>query len=338
MSATLPSVMFVDDDSTLLESVRQTLHNARERYAFDFVNDPEEAIALFCDQPRQIVVSDLHMPAMSGIDMVAAMMKRPLADQSRFLFLSGAGDFDTALRAINELHVYRFLKKPVIRDRLLEAIDEALEDLVSEAAIGGRHAAAALETINAAVLVVSLDAKLLFCNPAGRRLLDRPGGLTLSQTGVCRAPRVAETQSLQAMIRDTATDPEDRVRWLTIKADEWGRDVNLVAIPREDDMADQSVILMSTEADSPSALSQEAVQELFGLSPAEASIALAISRGDRIEYAALSSGVTVSSARTYLKRVFLKTGVSRQSDLVKKILMSPAALVKPAEEKASAAR
>ena len=66
------------------------------------------------------------------------------------------------------------------------------------------------------------------------------------------------------------------------------------------------------------------VRRLFGLTESESRLASAIASGDSIDGAAESMGVTVSTARTYLKQVFAKTGTSRQGDLVRMVLTSPA--------------
>ena len=49
----------------------------------------------------------------------------------------------------------------------------------------------------------------------------------------------------------------------------------------------------------------------------------ALALGDRLEAAAGRCGVTVSTARTYLKQVFAKTETSRQSELIRLVLTSP---------------
>jgi DNA-binding CsgD family transcriptional regulator len=55
---------------------------------------------------------------------------------------------------------------------------------------------------------------------------------------------------------------------------------------------------------------------LFDLSPAEARLASAIAAGKSLNQAAFAAGITVSSARTYLARIFAKTGARQQSQLV----------------------
>jgi DNA-binding CsgD family transcriptional regulator len=68
------------------------------------------------------------------------------------------------------------------------------------------------------------------------------------------------------------------------------------------------------------------ISELFGLTPAEAKLALLLSNGTTIPDAAQQLGITEISARTNLKRIFAKTGISRQVDLVRLILRSVAIL------------
>jgi len=64
------------------------------------------------------------------------------------------------------------------------------------------------------------------------------------------------------------------------------------------------------------------LSQLFGLAPSEAILAILLSEGVTLREAAQQLGITENSARTYSKRVFLKTGVRRQADLVRVILRS----------------
>ncbi|CAH0991192.1 hypothetical protein SIN8267_01294 [Sinobacterium norvegicum] len=68
------------------------------------------------------------------------------------------------------------------------------------------------------------------------------------------------------------------------------------------------------------------VAKLFGLTLAEASLAILLSDGMTISEAAISLALTENSARTVSKRIFAKTGTRRQAELVKLILNSVAIL------------
>jgi DNA-binding CsgD family transcriptional regulator len=61
---------------------------------------------------------------------------------------------------------------------------------------------------------------------------------------------------------------------------------------------------------------------MFGLTASESRLAAALALGLTLEAAADSEGWTHSSAKTYLKSVFSKLGVSRQADLVRLILQN----------------
>lgn len=66
----------------------------------------------------------------------------------------------------------------------------------------------------------------------------------------------------------------------------------------------------------------EAIAELFGLSPSEASVAALLLQGLSLAEAAARLGLSLPTVRTYLKRIFSKTGVNRQAELVRTLLTS----------------
>ena len=74
-------------------------------------------------------------------------------------------------------------------------------------------------------------------------------------------------------------------------------------------------------------LAQEGfIAQLFGLTPTEAFLATLLANGFTLAEAAAKLGVTENTIRGYAKKIFAKTGVSRQADLVRLILKSVALL------------
>lgn len=69
------------------------------------------------------------------------------------------------------------------------------------------------------------------------------------------------------------------------------------------------------------------ISTLFHLSRAEARLALLLSTGSNVDEIAKTLGITNHSVRTYCKRIFAKTGVKRQAELVKLVLDSVAVMV-----------
>ena len=74
-------------------------------------------------------------------------------------------------------------------------------------------------------------------------------------------------------------------------------------------------------------ITQEGLQQQYGLTPAESRLALAIVNGGDLDSAVESLSISKHTARNQLKTIFQKTGVNKQTELIKKILTSPEALV-----------
>lgn len=120
-----PRLLCVDDEPSILESIKLSL---RKRYVITTATSGAEALALFEGSetsPFDVVVSDMRMPGMTGAQLLTAL-RQAYPDTPRLL-LSGQSDFDSALEAVNEAKIFRFLTKPCPREVLVEAIDEALE-------------------------------------------------------------------------------------------------------------------------------------------------------------------------------------------------------------------
>lgn len=66
----------------------------------------------------------------------------------------------------------------------------------------------------------------------------------------------------------------------------------------------------------------EIVSTLFGLTPTESRLTVMLADGCSLQQIAVELGITEQTARTYSKRIFSKTGASRQSDLVRLVLTS----------------
>jgi DNA-binding CsgD family transcriptional regulator len=65
---------------------------------------------------------------------------------------------------------------------------------------------------------------------------------------------------------------------------------------------------------------------LYGLTPAESRLAAKIAEGRSLEQAAVMLNITTETARSYIKRILSKTGVKRQAELVRLLLLGPAYL------------
>jgi two-component system probable response regulator PhcQ len=125
VAAVSHSILIVDDEPAIVAALRRTLRG--HGYNIIGVTDPREALAILDREKVDIVISDIDMPEMSGLDLVARI--RETHPEIVRILLTGRGTLDGALRAINDGEVLRFLTKPWDDDELRTTIEHALARL-----------------------------------------------------------------------------------------------------------------------------------------------------------------------------------------------------------------
>ena len=101
-------VLIVDDDENLLATCRTTL---RKQFALETALGAEAALdAIEHDEPYAVIVSDMRMPGVDGLQLLQTVQART-PDTVRMM-LTGNADLDTAIRAVNDGNVFRFVAKP----------------------------------------------------------------------------------------------------------------------------------------------------------------------------------------------------------------------------------
>ena len=114
-------VLCVDDDASILASYTRVL---RKQFEIDGALGGEEALRrLEGGPPYAVVVSDMRMPGMDGAQLLAEFQKR--APDTVRIMLTGQADVSSAIRAVNEGRVFRFLTKPCPPDTLSPVLDAA---------------------------------------------------------------------------------------------------------------------------------------------------------------------------------------------------------------------
>lgn len=117
-------VMVVDDDG----DIRASLRKALEREGHTVTEEPDGASALrhFTGDPVDLVISDVYMPDMDGIDFL--MRVREVFPEARTILISGGGQLkkESVLGAASRLGADRVLEKPFEMDDLLGAVEAVL--------------------------------------------------------------------------------------------------------------------------------------------------------------------------------------------------------------------
>ncbi len=124
-----PHILFVDDDPKTGELMQRFCADARINC--DIYQQPIAALAAFKKNADiDLIVSDLQMPDMNGIELLTEIRK--LDTNIPFIILTGYANVDSAIEALR-LGASDFLKKPFDMDELLLLINKTLEHRALEA-------------------------------------------------------------------------------------------------------------------------------------------------------------------------------------------------------------
>ena len=118
-----PKVLFVDDEPEILQSIKLSL---RKVFQVVTATSGREGLQAIQEQgPFSVVVSDMRMPVMNGARFLSAV--QDVAPESVRMLLTGETDLDSAVMAVNNGAIFRFLKKPCDKEDLIAALDAAVE-------------------------------------------------------------------------------------------------------------------------------------------------------------------------------------------------------------------
>lgn len=128
ITASKPRVLFVDDEPAVLESLRRSV---RREFSVDVAIDADHGLdCLRRSGPYCIVVSDMRMPGMDGVEFLATV--RTISPESVRVMLTGCDDMEVAARAVNDGCIFKFLSKPVPTDALLACLRNCLAHYLAE--------------------------------------------------------------------------------------------------------------------------------------------------------------------------------------------------------------
>jgi CheY-like chemotaxis protein len=131
-------LLLVDDEPEILASLRRSLRG--EGYELVTTTSPREALEVLAKGGIDLLLSDIDMPEMDGLELIARA--RRLQPHVARLLLTGDASLRSAVAAINEGEVHRYLLKPWDRKELCATIAQALArlDELRSVAIADRRA------------------------------------------------------------------------------------------------------------------------------------------------------------------------------------------------------
>jgi DNA-binding CsgD family transcriptional regulator len=210
---------------------------------------------------------------------------------------------------------------PVLRGALRNLI--ALERERFNALVAGE----AVRRLRFGWFTLDADGHVLDADAQGDQVLSNSTILRRNAGGRLVVQPAKLGREVMAAIRAVAADPRSRPRAITLSRDPW-LDMLLAPArgPAISAQPSPAVIAYVHGDRSPSTDRCEQLAQLFALTPSEARLALALSRGMTIAEAAVEFGLTLETARNYSKKIYSKTGARGQPDLVRFVMRSVLAI------------
>lgn len=209
--------------------------------------------------------------------------------------------------------------------RLLPHLARALrlhQELV-HARTGAGTMDAVLARFPGGVILLDGHGRVIAMNPAAEHLLAGGDGLTVRH-GRLGAWSAADAASLAALIRAAAAaNGTDGAMAVTRRSGERPLLVRIDPLPSGaglDPSGRAAAIVLVTDPEDRAVPPAALLCRWFGVTSAEARVALRIAQGKDVPEVARELGIEPETARTQLKRVFVKTRTHRQADLVRLVL------------------
>lgn len=122
----MANILIVDDDASLLRTVRMVLE--RQGHSVAEASDGKSALRQFQETPFDLVVSDIYMPEMDGVEFLIRLHEE--FPKAKIIAMSGGGRLpkDKALRTMATLGAVDILEKPFPPRELEERVRKTLDE------------------------------------------------------------------------------------------------------------------------------------------------------------------------------------------------------------------
>lgn len=120
----MAAILIVDDEPNIINSITHILQD-EDHTVFSAANG-EDAMALLKKHNPELVILDVWLPDLDGIDLLGRMKK--VKPDTAAIMISGHGSIDIAVRS-TRMGAFDFLEKPPSLDRLVTSVNNALEQV-----------------------------------------------------------------------------------------------------------------------------------------------------------------------------------------------------------------
>ncbi len=117
------NILLVDDDYDVISGYQR---NLRKDFKIKIASSAYEALDVIKESPQfAVVISDYAMPKMNGIELL--QMVRKVSPETVRIIITGYANLETAIEAVNQGNIFRFLTKPVSPDDLKKVLNDSCE-------------------------------------------------------------------------------------------------------------------------------------------------------------------------------------------------------------------
>lgn len=256
--AEIAKILIVDDERGIREGCRRIL--SAEGYAVDTAENGSEGLVLLQQNSYDLMLVDLMMPVMGGLDMMDAIQQRQL--DILMIVITGYATIETAVAAMKH-GAYDYIPKPFSPDQLLAVVNRGLErqrlrqqtrqlmeerdrrllEIVNEKS----RLRTIVNSMADGVLVINRERQLVLWNPAAIKMLSMPGhpehgehiNQMISQQHLIQlidqaiAPNASKYTTISEEIELTEPTPHTLMANVSVVRDEKGEQLGVVAILRD---------------------------------------------------------------------------------------------------------
>ena len=168
----MAKLLIIDDEKSIRRTLREILEY--EKYEVDEAADGMEGIALIQKNKYEVVLCDIKMPKMDGIEVLDKIMQ--ISSDTPVVIISGHGNIETAVEAVKK-GAFDFIAKPLDLNRLLVTIRNAMDKstLVTETKVLKKKVNKTFDMIGASKPILLIQEMIERVAPTDARVLITGG-------------------------------------------------------------------------------------------------------------------------------------------------------------------
>ncbi len=314
-------ILVVDDDRTTATVIQLQLQNLGYQVPA-LATSATEAIDCAREHVPDLILMDIQLGEdKDGID-AANTIQQELAIP--VIYVTAHADQQTFQRAKNSQPL-GYINKPLRENDLRTTLGLALEQIAQRRLLTAEHALSeALNYIATGVILLDQQLQVSFINQIARDIINSEVPLRLNN-GALRCETTTQTLQMQELvlsedggsllIGDDSTYPlQMLITPLDSRSNNYNQELPIAIAFLFNPLKNVDHMI-------------DTLRDMYQLTKAEARLAAALVQDPRLEKARQSVHISISTARTHLKRIFTKTDTNSQSALVHRIVTGPAGLL-----------